>query len=398
MSIFKIFIVSTLSLFILATPAIGQESVDYSKIWERFSESNLTSKSKINHDPLTDYLSISVLVVGRSKAVLGNGKPASYRNSRIKTAEDLSPSRYEGSRLLIHDFTDDHKDFFLAYQEGLELVSARKPLKKFNKNEQLAFWLNLYNVIVINKLIDEYPINNLKSLRSTNLAKKTFWTKKTTTIEGVPLSLIDIEKILFNNFNSPLVVFGLFQGSIGGPRLRNEAYSSSNVWSLLESNAVEFINSNRGLRPPKGQTLTVSKFYKWVLPAFGTSKDHVLRFIKTKADPNFIPGVDNVSSLNFKIYNWQIADVMGGTKHTGGHNQMGGILTGQSTVVGAPAGVGGTAGGLMDSYKLIDNMQKKGYLAQIPDIFFNLLVGIQQNSQRPTPVITTEECAPGEEC
>jgi len=367
----------------------------------KFAAYDENSTARINHGPLTAYLDATVFPVGRSYRILGDEKPEAYRGSHIKTSKSLSPSRFEGSRIMIHAFTEGHKEFFRAYQVGLERLSSRRSLSAFNKNEQAAFWLNLYNVIVINKLIEEYPISNLKSLRSTKRGKTSFWDEKVTTIEGAPLSLTDIEDILFTNFDTPLVAFGLWQGSIGGPRLLNYAYTGNNVWRSLERNAVEFVNSNRGLRPPTGTRMSVSDYYEWTMPAFGTTQDHVLSFIKEYADPNFISGVDNVTTLSFKIYDWTIADLLGGSKHSGQDTQLGGVLTAGSS---QPQGLAAAAseGGpppvsltrLIGSYQ---DSQPTGGVG-LPDVAVELFQGIQLNTRTFNPVITTEECGPDEVC
>lgn len=393
-SFFRITLISLFGLVLVSSQAFSQTG----DVAERFSGFNASSKAKINHEPLTEFLAETVWEVGRSNSFLGSEKPDAYRNSRIKTAKPLAPSRFEGSRLFVHAFTEGHKTFLLSYQEGLELLSNRRAIAKFNKNEQLAYWLNLYNIIVINKIIEEYPIQNLKPLRSPKRGKNSFWNEKVTTVEGIPLSLTDIEKILFSNYDSPLVAFGLWQGSIGGPRLLSKAYSGSNVWNLLEKNAEEFVNSNRGLRPPTGSRLKVSNFYEWMMPAFGTSDEHVMMFIKEFYDPNFVTGVEGVSSLSFKIYNWQIADVMGGTLHTGSKSKLGGVLTGKTMVVGGAGEGGGDIGGSLAFYELSRSMEAHGPYATLPDDFIKLITGVAKNTKMPVPNITTEECGPDEDC
>lgn len=411
----KYFLVLIVGIFNFSQVAFSQTS----NTSEQFSEDDPNSTIRINHQPLSEYLGQTVLLVGRSNRIMGNEKPDSYKGSRIKTTKSLSPSRFEGSRLFLHAFTPDHANFFLAYQEGLERLSNRRSLATLNQNEQLAFWLNLYNVIVINKLVEEYPISKLKNLRNSKRGKKSFWDENITTIEGVPLSLKDIEKILFTNFDSPLVAFGLWQGSIGGPGLLNYAYSGRNVWRTLEQNAVEFVNSNRGLRPPTGSRMNVSNFYEWMMPAFGTSPDHVLMFIKEYADPNFAGNVSGVSTLRFKQYNWAVADITGGNTHTGSSNQMGGLLTGGGDGIGAsakggvkpfsvtqPSGRSTNMRGedtvpvssVLGRYKNILNFIPTGSLESLPPQALDLIMGIKQNTRLPTPVITTEECAPGARC
>lgn len=381
---------------------VGQENENFTNIAERFSGNNPNSKAKIDHSPFTDYLYDTVFPGGRSKKFLGQKKVETYRASHIKTTETLAPSRFEGGRLFLPYFSADHVDFFLAYQEGLENVSNQRAISKFNKNEQLAYWLNLYNVIVINKLAEEYPIQNLKPFFKSKKGKPSFKDEKVTTIEGLPLSLRDIENILFSKYDSSLVAFGLWQGAIGGPRILNFAFTGENVWRALEKNAVEFVNSNRGLRPPRGSKMKVSEFYEMMLPAFGNSENDILNFIKRYADPNFVTGVQQVTSISPKIFDWTSADILGGVLHSGQDTQLGGLQASQGGGQIAAAGIstGGSYGGFRPDaiYKFILDKTPTGPLTILPPQVQEFVIGILENNELPTPNITTEECAPGEAC
>lgn len=129
-----IFLIIFIGFLMANNPGFSQSS----SVAERFSGHDPNSTVKINHQPLSDYLKATVFPVGRSYRIIGNEKADSYNGSRIKTAKSLSPSRFEGSRLLFHALTDDHKYFFKAYQEGLERLSNRRPLSELNKDQQLA--------------------------------------------------------------------------------------------------------------------------------------------------------------------------------------------------------------------------------------------------------------------
>jgi hypothetical protein len=55
--------------------------------------------------------------------------------------------------------------------------------------------------------------------------------KKLLTVDGVALSLNDIQfNILKHNYaNNPLIIYGLYQGVIGGPNIRKSAYTGATV-------------------------------------------------------------------------------------------------------------------------------------------------------------------------
>lgn len=283
---------------------------------DRFSEYKATSKSKIDFVALSEVLQATVLPLGRSKSILGpEGKSRKFVNSNISFGNS-SPSRYEGNRLFLHSMGEDYEIFYSDLIAGLENLSNQRPLSTFSKDAQLTYWLNLHNIIVIRELIREYPIRKLDGFKKGKKGSLAFWDQKVVTIEGIPLSLTDIESIITGNWDSPLVIYGFFQGSIGGPTLARNAYSSNNVWQQLENNAIEFVNSNRGARP-KGSKMLVSKFYRWVAAAFDNSDQKILAHIKEFSDPGFHGDISGISQINAGYYDWMVPDLAGGLTHGG---------------------------------------------------------------------------------
>ena len=374
-------------------------------VWERFSEFDPDSEITINHKPLSDILRQTVFPMGTSKRILGTqAKGILYTGTRIRRGGSgtASPSRYEGNRLMLHSFSDEHEAFFRGYQKGLENLSNRRPLRELNKNEQLAFWLNLHNVIIINKLIEEYPIDKLKSLRQSKRGTP-FWEEKVTTIGGVPLSLMDIEQIVYHNFDNPVAIYGLFQGTIGGPRLATVAFDGDNVWMVLENNAAEFVNSNRGVRP-KGTRVEVSIFYEWSKVAFGGSDEAVLEHIFSYGNYSFLGDLSGIQSLKYKNYNWKIADLLGGTLHSGMTINYAAFLANyNSTQGGGFQGISGeTQMGSVDLTGWLVNNAPVGFNLEnlLPPHAYDLISAAYRNNNLPfkTPVITTIECPPGDPC
>ena len=64
-----------------------------------------------------------------------------------------------------------------------------------------------------------------------------------------------------NYDNDPLIIYGLYQGNIGGPNIRRTAYTGKDVYRALKNNATEFINSNRGTYSKDERVFEVSVLY-----------------------------------------------------------------------------------------------------------------------------------------
>lgn len=356
------------------------------QVWQNFSAFDPQSEGVIDHEAWTIFLENTVMPVGRSTRVLGYSRKSAYRLSKIKYGNN-SPSRFEGNRLLAHLLEKSDKRIVRNYLKNLEALPQRVPLAWLNKDQQLAFWLNLYNAAVIDKVIEEYPISSLKALRGKE-GQGSFWYEKILEVEGIPLSLRDIENILINNWENPLIIYGLWQGAIGGPTLSSEAYTGDNVWKILRYQAFEFVNSNRGVRI-KGNEAEISIFYDWMAAAFDQSEDNIIRHIRQLADHGFLPGANNITSATPAYYDWTIADLIGGTYHSG-----------QSLKGTANAGAGNAvAGGPVVDFAL-RGIPPIPVSERYPPQAINLIKGILKNNDIPEriPVITTEECAPGEAC
>jgi hypothetical protein len=175
--------------------------------------------------------------------------------------------RLEGNRVAFAFFTDDVRASLTEYRQDLERVGSTLELTRLPRNEQLAFWLNLHNVAVIEALAYEYPL--------TQPVQRTFGSNdaplddaKLVKVAGVELSPRDIrERIVYANWSDPKVMYGFWRGEIGGPTIQRTAFNAENVDWLLSASATEFVNSLRGVQKYSG-ALQVSELYREVAPFY----------------------------------------------------------------------------------------------------------------------------------
>jgi Protein of unknown function, DUF547 len=268
------------------------------------------SSHKINYDDLSYLWKNTVLVTGRSDRV-NAGRPVPSPGTRVVRAA-RGHTANEGNRL---DFpTLKQPETFaqlVRIRRSLEAIPGQLPMVYLNKNEQIAYWLNLYNVAIVEQLISVYPESTLKKVftaRTDNL-----WDEKFLTVSGVPLSLNDIQfRILIPKFKNPAVIYGLFQGFIGGPNIRNEAYTGDRVMEQLKRNGEEFINSNRGTNRQVTGAMRVSQLYRVNGALFPSFNNDLRRHLRQYADPDYRAKIDNAARFNPKITNWHIADLFNG--------------------------------------------------------------------------------------
>lgn len=152
-----------------------------------------------------------------------------------------------------------------ALKQWLSKISVvNLPVAEFD--QQLAFWLNLYNAAVIDQVLEQYPIDSIRPtfLGIPNwIAFLQFFQRKVVEINTQPYSLNQIEhNTIRPQFQEPRVHFALVCAAIGCPLLRNEAYRPERVQQQLEEDAWRFINNSQKVRyePP---FLYCSKIFKW---------------------------------------------------------------------------------------------------------------------------------------
>ncbi len=289
-------------------------SSDVSDIPEPFRGEDANSKYEIFYDDWTTLLKKSVLVTGRSTRRRTSNSQASA-GTRFKIKKNVYTAM-EGNRFFFEGFEDKKVLAVLSgIRKSLEELPATAPLKYFNAKEQIAYWLNLYNVALIEQLSQQNR-NNMKKLLT---GKKSILDKKLLTVSGVKLSLNDIHyNILAKKWGSkPLIIYGLYQGIIAGPNIRKKAFTGRAVFSQLRYNAEEFVNSNRGTMSKGNGVLNVSNYYernKIFFPDFMPDiKSHLSLYIEGEMGY----ALDDAKEIVPTIKDWTVSSVAGNTRDFG---------------------------------------------------------------------------------
>jgi hypothetical protein len=310
---FLLAILFNLGLLTAASATYAAESA----VPEPFQGHDESSKYTIDYADLTALLKLVVVDVGRStrekaeptQAKTGTRMKASVKRSTVN----------EGNRFYFESFSqnEDARQVLINIQKSLEQIPDEAPLSFFSRDEQLAYWLNLYNVAILNEIIDIYPKNDLKKFL---VGKKSIKSKKLLTVAGIPLSLDDIQYTILNqNYdNDPLIIYGLYQGNIGGPNIRRTAYTGSNVRRFLANNATEFTNSNRGTYSKDERTFRVSSLYdrnRMYFPDFNEDlSKHLLVYLNGYEQAQ----LKSSSTLKADINDWTVTDLGGSYRDMGG--------------------------------------------------------------------------------
>ncbi|WP_218568603.1 MULTISPECIES: DUF547 domain-containing protein [unclassified Pseudomonas] len=156
-----------------------------------------------------------------------------------------------------------HRRLLDVYVEQLSALDPRQ----FTRAEQLAYWLNLYNALIVQQVLKNYPVDSITSLGAWYQFGP--WDKAVTEVAGYKLSLNDIEhRILRPLWRDPRLHYALNCASLGCPNLAAETYSAQNSERLLEAGARAYINHPRGVAFEDGKWV-LSRIYDWYPQDFG---------------------------------------------------------------------------------------------------------------------------------
>lgn len=156
----------------------------------------------------------------------------------------VSRYRLEGTRVMFSFLDADVIASFTEYRKDLEATADKVDIQALSRNEQLAYWINLHNVAMVEQIANAWPVRQPREIKIDGVLLDD---AKFITVEGVRLSLRDIrEQIVYRHWKDPMVIYGFWRGEIGGPSLQKEAFNADNVSRLLERGAGDFVNSLRG--------------------------------------------------------------------------------------------------------------------------------------------------------
>jgi len=238
-----------------------------------------------------------LFVTGITRFVIGGGFDHSIFDQVLKT--------YVNNQGLV-DYNGIAGDqSFKRYMESLKTA----PAESMSRDGQLAFWINAYNAVTIDKVIKWKP---KKSVRETFVpgvwTGTKFFTTREHTVAGRLLSQDDIEhEILRKQLKEPRIHFAIICASSSCPPLPRFAYTAANVQTKLEEETRNYINSARGTQIDSANSqLYLSKLFDWFAGDFEYASGSVLEFIKPYLDGSALAFVEQKPEIKWIPYDWAL--------------------------------------------------------------------------------------------
>lgn len=259
----------------LAVAACTAWSAPTAELWERWTAHDPASTIVVGHERLQRFLD-RYLVSGAA------GGPSAVRYGAV---------------------TRDDRAALVSYLDDLQRVSP----SGLSRDEQMAYWINLYNGRTVLLILEHYPVKSIRDIRfGTSGAGP--WDERLLTVEGERLSLNNIEhNILRPIWKDPRIHYAVNCASISCPELRSTVYTGAGIDRQLDAAARGYIASEQGVFASGGR-LRLSSIYDWYRTDFGRNERAVLAHIARYAQEPMKSLLETFRDRIQYGYDWALND------------------------------------------------------------------------------------------
>ncbi|WP_422051017.1 DUF547 domain-containing protein [Shimia sp.] len=209
------------------------------------------------------------------------------------------------NRVAYDEVTDVDRQKLQGYLAGLEQTEV----EALTREQQLAFWINLYNAETVEVILQHYPVTSIRDITDGALSFGP-WDRPVTTVDGQVLTLNDIEhRIIRPIFKEPRIHYALNCAAVGCPNLMNRAWRAATLERDLEAAERAYVNDDRGVQVGPNGALTLSKIYIWFQEDFGANEREVLDRLQKVADPERAAAISVRNGVRRYAYDWSLNEV-----------------------------------------------------------------------------------------
>jgi hypothetical protein len=216
-----------------------------------------------------------------------------------------------------------------------EFVSSLNAYSKFvyeewDQLEKIAFWINAYNAITLQVILDHYPITKKSGLTGFPFPTSSIrqipgaWTKIKHLVFDRHVTLDEMEHdILRKDFNEPRLHMALVCAAKGCPPLRAEPYEGRRLSAQLDDQVRKFLSKSENFKINRErQVVSLSPIFSWFgedferkfqgsvtranLPRAERSIVAFIREYVTKNDQHFLDQENY--GINYSKYDWSLND------------------------------------------------------------------------------------------
>lgn len=215
------------------------------------------------------------------------------------------------------------------YAAALNVPAAT--YESWSRDQKIAFWLNAYNVFVLQTVVNHYPIRGRAEAYPASSIRQIpgAFERLPHRAAGRTVTLDVIEKTILPEFEEPRVHLALGRGAVGSGRLRSEAFTAARLSAQLDAIQAEFVTERTMLAIDRASDqMTVTPIVSWHEAEFVAAYDKgpagafaerspIERALVAFITPHLLPlerefVQKNTFRVTYHPFNWRLNDLSGG--------------------------------------------------------------------------------------
>ena len=178
----------------------------------------------------------------------------------------------------------------------LKMLKNNAPTDDWKVEQQLEYYINLYNAATLRLIIDNDIPGSIKDIGGLTGP----WLKDVVEIGDKTLNLASLEKAILQKMGEPRIHFAINCASESCPKLQNEPFLASTMEAQLEAATREFMASDKN--KISRSKLELSSIFSWYEKDFTNTGMTIQQYVDKYTDTMV---ADN-ATITYKDYDWSL--------------------------------------------------------------------------------------------
>jgi hypothetical protein len=189
---------------------------------------------------------------------------------------------------------------------------GRVNVAALNPKQQLAYWINVYNINTVATIVEHYPVDSIRDISTDPIIRLNVFKKPRVPFGSQLLSLDDVEhRKIREVFRDARIHFAINCAAKSCPPIRPEAFTGAQLDAQLDEQARRFLTAHVRLVRDGGElTLHTTKIMDWFGDDFDKWGGGRVAFIRRHlpADKQQLIAQAKEIDVEYDDYDWALND------------------------------------------------------------------------------------------
>ncbi|MGH0029432.1 MAG: DUF547 domain-containing protein [Myxococcota bacterium] len=216
-------------------------------------------------------------------------------SAHTREVDDLARVRVDYAAIAVSD----------DWRRLVASLSGSDPTTLRTRDERLAFWVNAYNVLAIDVVARNWPV---ESIRDVGSLFSPVWKRQAGRIGGKPYTLDQIEHDIVRPMGDARAHAAVVCASTSCPALRREPFTADRLDAQLDDAMRRWMaDRGKGLRVDRSSgTVWLSKIFDWFEEDFAPSPLAFAARFASDADRRAIEQLGDGADVEYFDYDWAV--------------------------------------------------------------------------------------------